>query len=115
MKILRTAFAVLVLSMLAVSPMHAGEKHKSATGTTEGTFAGIEEGDYPHFLIKDKKGASDSFIVLHRDKSVEAFLHNPAKLKGRKVRVFWTEEMIPQAGQKQKTVTKVEEREPLDH
>jgi hypothetical protein len=80
------------------------------TGATEGTFVGIDQGDYAHFQIKDKKGKDDSFIVLRPDKSVQPFLDNPKKLKGRLVRVHWKEETIPEAGGKMKTVTKVESR-----
>jgi hypothetical protein len=81
---------------------------RAATGATEGTFAGIDQGDYAHFLIKDKKGKDDSFIILRPDKSVQPYLDNPTNLKGRQVRVHWKEEMIPEAGGKMKTVTKVE-------
>ena len=78
------------------------------SATTDGTFVGIEQGDYAHFLIKDKKGKDDSFIVLRPDKSVQPYLDNPVKLKGRPVRVHWKEQSIPEAGGKMKTVTKVE-------
>lgn len=101
---------------LGLATLGAAEKAtKGASGSTEGTFAGIEAGDYSHFLIKDKHGADESFIILQVDKSVQAFLDNPGKLKGRKIRVFWEEKMIPEAGGMEKTVTKVEERKPLDH
>jgi hypothetical protein len=85
----------------------AGEA-RAASGSTAGTFVGIDQGDYAHFLIKDSKGADDSFIILRPDKSVKPYLDNPAKLKGRKVRVHWKEQTIPEAGGKMKTVTKVE-------
>ena len=78
------------------------------TGITDGTFVGIEQGDYAHFLIKNKKGHDDSFIILRPDKSVQAYLDNPAKLKGHKVRVHWKEQTIPEAGGLLKTVVKVE-------
>lgn len=84
-------------------------------GTTEGTFVGIDAGDYAHFLIKNKEGKDDSFIILRPDDSVKAFLDNPTELKGRSIRVYWKMETIPEAGGKEKTVTKVEERKPLDH
>ena len=82
-------------------------------GTANGTFAGIEQGDYAHFLLKDKKGVH-SFFVLKPHESVQAYLDNPEKLKGRKIRVHWEERMqkIPEAGgnERIKLVTKVEQR-----
>lgn len=100
------AAAVLLVCLFAVVPPALAGSPKS--GSTEGTFVGIEQGDYAHFLIKDKKGQDDSFIVLRPDKSVQSYLDNPAKLKGHKVRVFWKEQTIPEAGGLLKTVVKVE-------
>jgi hypothetical protein len=100
------AAAVFLVFVLALStPASAGSPK---TGSTEGTFVGIEQGDYAHFLIKDKKGQDDSFIILRPDKSVQTYLDNPAKLKGHKVRVHWKEQTIPEAGGLMKTVVKVE-------
>jgi len=82
-------------------------------GSANGTFAGIEQGDYAHFLLKDKKGVQ-SFLVLKPDASVKSFLDNPDKLKGRKIRVQWEERMqeIPEAGGKQriKVIVNVDQR-----
>jgi hypothetical protein len=96
--------AAFVLLALASSALAGSPK----SGTTEGTFVGIEQGDYAHFQIKDKKGKDDSFIILRPDKSVQPFLDTPAKFKGRKVRVHWKEQTIPEAGGPMKTVVKVE-------
>ena len=96
---------LLVCSPIVTTSAWAGSPK---TGSTEGTFVGIEQGDYAHFLIKDKKGQDDSFIILRPDSSVQPFLDNPTKLKGRKVRVHWKEQMIPEAGGRMKTVVKVE-------
>ena len=115
MNFLRTFSAVVALFLLTVSAAQGSDKAKGTSGSTEGTFFGVEQGDYTHLQIKDKKGKADSFIVLRPDKSVQSFLDNPVKLKGRKIRVFWKEETIPEAGGKEKTVTKVESRDPLDH
>ena len=102
--------AVLVTLALAATALSESRTRK---GTTNGTFAGIEQGDYAHFLVKTAKG-QESYFVLRPDKSVQSYLDNPNKLKGRKVRVSWEErnEAIPEAGGKQKikVVTKVEER-----
>jgi len=102
----RRLFALLLCSIVLVG---VGEA-RAAVGSTEGTFVGIEQGDYAHFLIKDSRGKDDSFIVLRPDKSVQPFLDNPAKLKGKRIRVHWEEQTIPEAGEKLKTVTKVETR-----
>ena len=87
---------------------------RATKGTTDGTFAGIEQGDYAHFLVKDTKGKPESYFILRPNKSIQSYLDNPERLKGRKVRVYWEErdEQIPEAGGKQriKVVTKVEAR-----
>ena len=103
---LRVTALSLFCSAAAASGLYAGA---AKTGSTEGSFVGIEQGDYAHFLLKDKKGQSDSFIILSPDKSVEAYLNRPSKMKGRRVRVFWEEKKIPEAGNVPlKTVVKVE-------
>lgn len=107
MNICRTVFALLVCSVFTVA---AVEVRAGSRGSTEGTFVGIEQGDYAHFLIKDKKGKDDSFIVLRPDKSVQPYLDNPDKLKGKRIRVHWEEQTIPEAGEKMKTITKIEAR-----
>ena len=111
MKIFHGTLIVAVLvSFLWVGVGDVHGESRAVTGATEGTFVGIDQGDYAHFQIKDKKGKDDSFIVLRPDKSVQPFLDNPKKLKGRLVRVHWKEETIPEAGGKMKTVTKVESK-----
>jgi hypothetical protein len=99
------AGAVALLYLLVTTAAFAGS---AKSGTTAGTFAGIEQGDYAHFLIKDNKGRDDSFIILRPDKSIQIYLDNSAKLKGHKVRVHWREQTIPEAGGLMKTVVKVE-------
>ena len=102
--------ALIVTLVFAAS---AFSESRASKGTTNGTFAGIEQGDYAHFLVKTPKG-QESYFILRPDKSVQSYLDNPNKLKGRKIRVYWEErnENIPEAGGKQKIklVTKVEER-----
>ncbi len=115
MKFTRTFLTAVCCFLVAFGSTQASEKAKGATGTTEGTFAGIEQGDYLHFQIKDKTGHEVSFIVLQDNKTIEPYVKNPSQLKGRSIRVFWKEEMIPEAGEKMKTLTKVEARQPLDH
>lgn len=101
-----------LLLALGAASLFAADKPKS--GSTEGTFLKIEQGDYTHFVMKDKKGNEESFIVLQDHKSVQPFMKNESALRGRRVRVFWKEAMIPEAGGMLKTVTKVEQRSALD-
>ena len=109
LRLLAATFALII-----VSAGTAVAESRATKGSSIGTFAGIEQGDYAHLLIKDPKGRSESFFILRPDKSVQSYLDNPNKLKGRKVRVHWEErnEHVPEAGGKQriKVVTKVEER-----
>ena len=109
---LRHLFASLLLTL--VLTLTASAESRALKGTTDGTFAGIEQGDYAHFLLKDKKGKAESYFILRPDKSVQSFVDNAQKLKGRKIRVYWEErqENIPEAGGKQriKVVTKVVQR-----
>lgn len=94
-------------------PAVALAKGNSSHGATTGTFAGIDRGDYGHFLLKTGPNKQESYFILRPDRSVESFLKNPEKRKGRKVRVHWEErdENLPEAGgaQKIKVVTKVDE------
>ena len=98
--ITRRVLTSFFLSLFFVTLLHAGNKKQEGTGSMEGTFYGVEQGDYTHLQMRDKQGKQHSFIVLRPDKSVESYLANPAKLKGRSIRVFWKEEMIPEAGEK---------------
>ena len=108
----RHLFTIIAVT-LAFAVSASGESRVSK-GTTDGTFAGIEQGDYAHFLVKTAKGKQESYFVLRPHKSVQAYLDNPTKLKGRRIRVHWEErnENIPEAGGKQriKLVTKVDAR-----
>jgi hypothetical protein len=106
MTFLPRLLAVAIIGFLAAAQPALAGSPKS--GTADGSFVGIEQGDYAHFQIKDRKGKADSFIILQVDKSVQPFLDNPAKMKGRKVRVHWKEQTIPEAGGLQKTVVKVD-------
>ena len=112
MSFLRVLAAISALSIAFSADAVAEARAKK--GQTDGTFAGIEQGDYAHFLVKQPKGKQESFFILRPDKSVQSYLDNPSKLKGRRVRVYWEErnENIPEAGGKQqiKVVTKVVER-----
>ena len=100
------SFVVIIGFVIATVEVRGGAN--GATGIAEGTFVGIEQGDYAHFQIKDKNGHPNSFIILRADKSVQSYLDNPAILKGRQVRVRWEEQMIPEAGGKMKTITRIE-------
>ena len=100
--------AILLACSLALASCVSPSSGAPKTGTTDGTFVGVEQGDYAHFLIKDTNGKDESFIILRPDNSVQRYLDKPAKLKGHKVRVHWKEQTIPEAGGLMKTVVKVE-------
>lgn len=102
------AAAVLLICSLAFASCASTPTGAAKTGTTDGTFVRIDQGDYAHFLIKETNGKDASFIVLRPDASVQQYLDKPAKLKGHKVRVHWQEQTIPEAGGLMKTVVKVE-------
>ena len=108
----RYLFTIVMLT--AALTATALSESGATRGRTDGTFAGIEQGDYAHFLVKDKKGKQESYFILRPDKTVQPYLDHPQKLKGRRIRVRWEErnENIPEAGGKQriKVVTKVDER-----
>jgi hypothetical protein len=102
------AAAVLLVCSLALASCASISSSGPKAGTTDGTFVGIEQGDYAHFQIKDTSGKDASFIILRPDNSVQRYLDKPAKLKGHKVRVHWKEQTIPEAGGLMKAVVKVE-------
>ena len=112
MIILRQLLAAAALLVFAVGPSFAASR--ASKGHTDGTFAEIEQGDYAHLVVKDSKGKRQSFFILRPDKSVQSYIDNGSKLKGRKVRVHWEErnESIPEAGGKQRirVVTKVDQQ-----
>lgn len=89
----------------AVSKGSSANKSKEkSTGkqVTEGTYVGIEQGDYFHLNIVTDKGDEVSYFILHPDKTFDPFLKNPEKFAKKKVRVTWEskEENIPEAGGK---------------
>lgn len=80
----------------------AKPKTAAALQTKEGTFLGIEEGDYAHWMMRTADGEETSFFVLRPDASVEKVLETPDKYKGRKCRIQWKSSMenLPEAGGK---------------
>lgn len=65
----------------------------------EGTFQGIEQGDYAYFKVKNAK-EEKSLMVLNTDKTYEKIAANPKKFIGKKVKVYWVaaKQNIPEAG-----------------
>ena len=82
-----TACVVLILFVSVGSLSAAGTGGRK--GSTEGTFVGINREDQSHFLIKDREGRDHSFLLQSPDESVKPFLDDPAKCKGRPVKVYW--------------------------
>ena len=108
--LVRLIVAILTCSLFIAEAADAADKNRGRTGSTEGVFVGIDSGDYQHFLIKDKQGKQQSFVILKAHSSLKSYLNNPAKLKARRVRVHWKMATIPEAGEEMKTVVKVAER-----
>lgn len=107
---LRIVLATVLCSLFVSGSLEAADKKRAASGSTEGVFLGIDSGDYQHFLIRDKQGKQQSFVILKPDRSLKSYLGNPGALKARRVRVHWKMETVPEAGEQMKTVVKVEER-----
>ena len=111
MNLSRTFLALAaVLSTAAAGLVQAADEKSTASGTAEGIFVRVEKGDYTHFVIKNKQGREESFIVLKENKSMKPWLNTPDAVKARRVRVHWKLQEIREAGGKMKTVVKVEER-----
>jgi hypothetical protein len=79
-----------------------GTKGKAVAKVLEGTFTGIEEGDYFHWNMTTKSGEERSFFILKPDASVDKVLDKPAAYAGKKCRVTWKKstENLPEAGGK---------------
>jgi hypothetical protein len=75
---------------------------KAANKVTEGTFTGIEQGDYFHWNMTTKSGEEASFFIMRPDDSVEKVTETPDNYVGKKCRVTWKKstENIPEAGGK---------------
>ena len=78
----------------------AGENNGGATQSAQGTFTGIEEGDYAHFKLRGSNGEERSFFILQTDAAIERVLADPQEYEGRTCRVRWERrsENIPEAG-----------------
>jgi len=66
----------------------------------EGTFTGIEQGDYAHWKMREKDGTERSFFILQTDEAIDRVLADPQEYEGRSCRVRWErrKEEIPEAG-----------------
>jgi len=110
--VLALGFAALLPDVSAEPTVLEAAEEKR--GTTEGKFAGIDQGDYFYFLVEIGDDQQDSFFILKPDKSVQEFLDHPEKYLGQPVVVHWLEkEMhIPEAGGPQiiKEVLRVERK-----
>jgi hypothetical protein len=74
----------------------------AAAEELEGTFLGIEEGDYSHWHMKTKDGVERSFFILEATEEMQKALDKPEAFKGKACRVLWKKsfEDIPEAGGK---------------
>jgi hypothetical protein len=75
---------------------------KAAAKLTDGTFLGVEEGDYFHWNMRTADRDEISYFILKPDATVDKVLENPAAYAGKKCRVTWkkSNENIPEAGGK---------------
>lgn len=89
----------LGLALVMPNASEAADKILSS-GTMDGTFLRLDQGDYAHFVIKDNAGKEQDFFVIKGDSTIDAIVAAPAKYKGRKVSVKWQVVMtdIPEAG-----------------
>lgn len=109
MKILALCLAVVVTSLATVQansgPEVVADKGAAAAKkakTLEGTFLGIEQGDYFHWKMKTADGEERSFFILKPDESVDKMVDKPEGFVGKKCRITWktSTENIPEAGGK---------------
>lgn len=92
MTFIRSTASLLFVLFLSVAPLDGAGA--GSRGSTEGTFVGIEQGDPAHFLIKEKGDGEHSFTIRGHDESVQPYLDNPAKFKGRPVKVYWVKRVV---------------------
>lgn len=85
-----------------VAALKKGKGKAAAAKVAEGTFAGIEEGDYFHWNMTSKGGEELSFFLLKTDDAIDKVVENPKAYIGKKCRVTWKKstENIPEAGGK---------------
>jgi len=78
------------------------DKPKAAAKLTDGTFLGIDEGDYFHWKMRTVDGEEVSYFILKPDASVDKVIENPEAHVGKKCRVTWKKsvENLPEAGGK---------------
>lgn len=86
----------------ALKAKGGGGKAAPAAKVVEGTFTGIEEGDYFHWNMRAKTGGEISFFILKPDQTVNQVLDHPQKFVNKRCRVTWKKstENIPEAGGK---------------
>jgi len=82
--------SVFLILFASVGSLTAAGARGSKTGSTEGTFVGIEHANETFFLIREKGSSYDHpFIILRPDESVKPYLDHPDKFKGHPVKVYW--------------------------
>lgn len=96
-----TNCAAFVAALKKAASKSSG-KAQAAGKVVEGTFTGIEQGDYFHWNMTTKSGEEASYFIMRPDDSVEKVTENPEKYIGKKCRVTWKKstEKIPEAGGK---------------
>ncbi|MGV3661145.1 MAG: hypothetical protein ACO1TE_13245 [Prosthecobacter sp.] len=80
----------------------SGKPKAAAAQVVEGTFVGVEQGDYAHWNMRVKGGEDLSLFILRPDATVEKVLEKPEAYAGKKCRITVkkTVENLPEAGGK---------------
>ncbi|MBK8038686.1 MAG: hypothetical protein IPK22_16385 [Verrucomicrobiaceae bacterium] len=99
---MHTANCAAFVAALKKAASKSSGKAQAAGKVVEGTFTGIEQGDYFHWNMTTKSGEEVSYFIMRPDDSVEKVTENPEKYIGKKCRVTWKKstENIPEAGGK---------------
>ena len=95
-------YAAAFVEAIKEAASKSGGKAQAPGKVTEGTFTGIEQGDYFHWNMKTKSGEEVSYFIMRPDDSVEKVTENPDNYVGKKCRVTWkkSKENIPEEGGK---------------
>ncbi len=69
-------------------------------GSTIGTFAGIEQGDYFYLRLKTSGNEEESYMILQSEGLLDQIASEPDRYVGKKLKVHWQEKVIhiPEAG-----------------
>jgi len=102
--LLTASFGLISIERLASEVPRNAEvlmgEEDSGKKLANGTFVGIEQGDYAHFKLRESDGTERSFFILQTDADIDRILADPQEYEGRACKVRWERrsENIPEAG-----------------